>query len=430
MLYAWENAWNSAQPHLSSITTAIRAPSTVNPRVIRVGQLDSELLDQQLVQLLQEPINKALSLINNSLRANFELELTLLIQLTLYKLSVWNTGASYGAKLQDLKFFVPSTSSHTLSSSRLPRRTLLNHIFLTLIVPYVHSRLRSHALSRAWPDAPSSDRRRKAWNVLNLLESTHTLFGLVNFVAFLWGGQYRTLADRFLKMKLVPARRSVKRDVSYEFMNRQMVWHAFTEFLLFLLPLLNARSIRRRFYRLASNASLTHLFSLLPEKARGIFGIVKDLKSLPTGAQRTRGKFWSLPEDQCGICAENASFNPNLSEPANMFTVLANSPTGLPSADPLEPPAYPIFTPYVTSCGHVYCYHCIAERMLWAVDEAGNGQSWECIRCGADVKRAERLSIKVFESDPDSECEFSSDLEMITDMSGSLGSYSESVLSE
>lgn len=29
-------------------------------------------------------------------------------------------------------------------------------------------------------------------------------------------------------MRLVPSRRLTKRDVSYEFMNRQMVWHAFT----------------------------------------------------------------------------------------------------------------------------------------------------------------------------------------------------------
>jgi peroxin-2 len=161
-----------------------------------------------------------------------------------------------------------------------------------------------------------------------------------------------------------------------------------------------------------------------------MFGIAKDSKSLPIGAQRTRGKFWSLPEDQCGVCAENASFNPNLSEPANMFTVLAISTAGLPPAEPLEPPSFPIFTPYVTSCGHIYCYHCIAERMIWAVDEAGNGQNWECIRCGADVKRAERFSVEVFEGDPNSECEFSSDLDMITDMSGSMGSYSESALSE
>lgn len=42
------------------------------------------------------------------------------------------------------------------------------------------------------------------------------------------GTSYRTIADRILQMSLVPSRRLVKRDVSYEFMNRQMVWHAFT----------------------------------------------------------------------------------------------------------------------------------------------------------------------------------------------------------
>lgn len=40
--------------------------------------------------------------------------------------------------------------------------------------------------------------------------------------------RYRTLTDRLLHMRLVPARKLVKRNVSYEFMNRQMVWHAFT----------------------------------------------------------------------------------------------------------------------------------------------------------------------------------------------------------
>jgi peroxin-2 len=36
------------------------------------------------------------------------------------------------------------------------------------------------------------------------------------------------MADRLLNISLVPSRRLVRRDVSYEFMNRQMVWHAFT----------------------------------------------------------------------------------------------------------------------------------------------------------------------------------------------------------
>lgn len=40
--------------------------------------------------------------------------------------------------------------------------------------------------------------------------------------------RYRTLTDRLLRLRLVPLQRSSSRSVSYEFMNRQMVWHAFT----------------------------------------------------------------------------------------------------------------------------------------------------------------------------------------------------------
>ncbi len=49
-------------------------------------------------------------------------------------------------------------------------------------------------------------------------------FGISRLISY----SHRTLADRILGMRLVPSRKLVKRDVSYEFMNRQMVWHAFT----------------------------------------------------------------------------------------------------------------------------------------------------------------------------------------------------------
>lgn len=55
----------------------------------------------------------------SSFKARFEPELQLLIQLVLYKLSIWNTGASYGAKLQDLRYVVPSTSSKRLAREPL-----------------------------------------------------------------------------------------------------------------------------------------------------------------------------------------------------------------------------------------------------------------------------------------------------------------------
>ncbi|KAJ7044485.1 Pex12 amino terminal region-domain-containing protein [Mycena alexandri] len=412
-----ESAWESAQTRLAEIRALswIDGPSL---RTIRVGQLDAELLDQELVHLLQEPISKALN------SPQWKPELSLFIQLVLYRLSVWNTGATYGAKLQDLRYVVPNPSG-PLSPSGLPCRVLLAHGALTVLVPYLHARLRAHALSRAWPDAPSSDRRRKAWDLLVSLESTHSVAALLSFIAFLWDGRFRTVADRLLNMSLIPSRRLVKRDVSYEFMNRQMVWHAFTEFLLFLLPLVSARGIRRRIARITSSISSL----LLPPRSN-------DQKSDPV-----RGKYWSLPRDQCAICAENASFSLNLAEPTNAFTALtgpssahASAPENTTPGSDAEPPLHPINTPYLASCGDVYCYHCLAERMMRAADD-DEGQKWECLRCGRRVESADRLVVEIDSGGSEvsgSDYDFSSDMD-VTDMSGSIlsmGTYSESGLSE
>ncbi|KAJ7684035.1 Pex12 amino terminal region-domain-containing protein [Mycena rosella] len=397
-------AWDSAQTRLAELRARGSSDGPA-PRTIRVGQLDAELLDQELVHLLQEPISRAL----NSPR--WKPELSVFIQLVLYKLSVWNTGATYGAKLQDLRYVVPHSSGQ-LSPSGLPRRILLLHGTLTVLVPYLHTRLRAHALSHAWPDAPSSDRRRKAWDLLVSLESTHSLAALLSFIAFLWDGRFRTVADRLLNMSLVPARRL--------FMNRQMVWHAFTEFLLFLLPLVSARSIRRRITRITS--LMTPSF-FQPSR-------LDAPKSGPA-----RGKYWTLPQDQCAICAENASFSLNLAEPANAFTSLAaslpgnaSSPESTTPGSDTEPPLHPIHTPYLASCGDVYCYHCIAERMMRAADEE-EGQKWECLRCGQRVESADRLVVEVESGGSEvsgSDYDFSSDMD-VTDMSSSMasmGSYS------
>lgn len=204
------------------------------------------------------------------------------------------------------------------------------------------------------------------------------------------------------------------------------------EFLLFLLPLISARTIRRRFYRITS--------SLSPAALSSYPLIKKFLKLKPNSTEKgfsnssKRGKYWSLSQDQCAICFENAKFNLNVSEPTNLFTSLAasSSSSELSEQDAgSEPPAYPIYNPYQTSCGHIYCYHCVAERMLRTADEADVDLGWECLRCGDYVKDTHRYVIEVVESESsESDYEFSSDLDLGTDLSGSMGSYSESGLSD
>jgi len=396
---SWQQLWEQTQPTLRNAERSLA--STTSPaasRILRVGLLDAELLDVELVNLLRDPLSKALGLVNVALKSRFEPELSLFIQLTLYRLSVWATGASYGAKLQDLKYTVPSmTDDGHVLSSRLPRKILLVHGALTILVPYVHARLRAHALSNAWPDAPSSDRRRKAWEVMTKLETTHAVLALASFVAFLWDGQYRTTVDRLLGMKLVPSRRLVRRNVSYDFMNRQMVWHAFTEFLVFLLPLLPHRKLRR----VAGTAAdaimhpLDTLSAVIPSSASSALGLEARVGRPTDGESARRGKLAHLPEDECAICYENATTTLNIVDTTH--TLSGNIPSrstsdSLPTARKDEPPAHPLTTPYRTSCGHVYCYTCIAEKMLRVADEGGG--PWECLRCGKPVRSAERLRVE------------------------------------
>ncbi|KAL4076105.1 Pex12 amino terminal region-domain-containing protein [Scleroderma yunnanense] len=408
----WQEAWDAAQPKISLIRGLYNTSDSPTPRPLRVNQLDSELLDQQLIHLLCEPLQRALGVVNTSLRTRFELELSLLVQLTLYKFSVWTHGATYGSKLQGLRYNVAHNAKGPLSPSGLPRCTLVIHGALTILLPYCYNRLRNHAVSRAWPDAPSNDKRHIAWKTLTRLEVAHSLLGLLNFAVFLCNGRYRSLTDRLLKMVLVPTKSKVTREVSYEFMNRQMVWHAFTEFLLFLLPLISAKFLQRSFVR-----GMSRLTSLLIPSPN-------DRKS----RQRKHGKYEALPVDQCAICAENASYTLDLGYSADALTLLAPYPSTKERPSQVVPddemPIFAIHTPYVTSCGHIYCYYCITERMIRTAEE-GAETGWECLRCAEHVRSADRWETEesvARDSGSDSDYEFSSEFGA-TDLSGSVSSY-------
>jgi peroxin-2 len=60
---SWQQAWDSAQPRLQTIRQSLPTLPYAAPRVLRVGQLDAELLDQELLQILTEPLGKAIGLI-------------------------------------------------------------------------------------------------------------------------------------------------------------------------------------------------------------------------------------------------------------------------------------------------------------------------------------------------------------------------------
>ncbi len=180
----------------------------------------------------------------------------------------------------------------------------------------------------------------------------------------------------------------------------------------------------RRLIRLMTSVvSRSILGSLLP--LQGI------LKLPPTwGDQRKvdrkEGKYLTLPEGHCAICVENAALKSRESEPT-----YALQSVGFLEPLPEEHSSYPIYNPYQTSCGHVYCYHCVAEKILQTAIEAETKFSWECLRCGEGVKEVHRYKVEISESETsESDYDFSSDLDLGTDLSGSVCTYSESDCSD
>ena len=54
----------------------------------------------------------------------------------------------------------------------------------------------------------------------------------------------RSVLERLLGARLVYSKGTMARALSFEYLNRQLVWHELSELLLFLLPLLNVARIK------------------------------------------------------------------------------------------------------------------------------------------------------------------------------------------
>ena len=166
---------------------------------------------------------------------------------------------------------------------------------------------------------------------------------------------------------------------------------------MFLLPLLPHRKLRR----VAGTAAgaimhpLDTLSAVIPSSASSALGLEARVGRLADGESPRRGKLAHLPEDECAICYENATTTLNIVDTTHSLS--GNIPSRSISGSHFtarkdEPPAHPLTTPYRTSCGHVCCYTCVAEKMLRAADEGGG--PWECLRCGKPVHSAERLRVE------------------------------------
>lgn len=100
----WTAQWKELQPMLRKVRRSMATVRALPLRVMRVSQLDSDILDMELFDILKEQLWSSLSLFQPTIRERFEPELLALLNLVLFKFSVYDSGATYGAQLQNLKY--------------------------------------------------------------------------------------------------------------------------------------------------------------------------------------------------------------------------------------------------------------------------------------------------------------------------------------
>lgn len=272
--------------------------------VLRIDQLDALELDSALEQLLWTQFSQCFQNCRPGLLTPAEPELRALLQLLLWRFTLYSNSATVGQSLLSLRY-------HNLSSASryrpLTRRQKWGLALLDIGARWLQERSHSLLLLLGLSAGGAASQPEGGLLALGLRRcfglvcSVAQIASVVNFLVFLRKGQHPRLSERIVGARAAFSKPDVVRDVSYQYMNRELLWHGFSEFLIFLLPLINTR-------RLKATAS-----------------------SFVFGGAKTEGKVASEGQgllNQCGLCGE-----------------------------------WPTM-PHTVGCRHVFCYYCIKSHSM------------------------------------------------------------------
>ncbi|XP_047468087.1 peroxisome biogenesis factor 2 [Mugil cephalus] len=289
----------------------IRRPGRTEPDldsqipVLRISQLDALELDSALEQLLWTQFSQCFLNFRPGVLTPLEPELKALLHLLLWRFTLYSNSATVGQSLLSLRY-------HNASSSSPGYRPLTSRQKLGLALLTVGPRWlqeRSHNLLSGLgfgargpvPESSGGFLRPSLRNALTLVSGVAKFASLINFFVFLRNGRHPVVAERITGVRAVFSKPNVVRDVTYQYMNRELLWHGFAEFLIFLLPLINTRKLK---------AAISSV----------VFGGVRD-----DGQGSKEGqKVWK----ECGLCGE-----------------------------------WPTM-PHTVGCQHVFCYYCIKSHSI------------------------------------------------------------------
>jgi hypothetical protein len=257
---------------------------------------------------------------------------------------------------------VPSTAPIGLS-----RAQKVLYFTGSVLLRYCWARLNHRMTMEGWGGYPEGDWHRRVYKLARNMEHAYQALNIINFIAFLhngWSGlghvsiypfsdefmsisqhsltivfvryalsvcmcsvlvfflSYRTLLERLLSLRLLYSRPRVSRQVSFEFMNQQIAWQALSDFMLFILPLINFDSIGKLFMWTGRTIGLLPPIPTASANSTGV-GSVSLVEAMQVG---------------CPCCHLAPASQPYIAHP----------------------------------CGHIFCYYCLSGNRLAASSQARN----------------------------------------------------------
>lgn len=274
----------------------------------RVQQLDAEVLQIELDSLFVHQLKKCLSFLDMfapKLVSAIQPELELMIKFYIFKHSLWVNDATLGQELLNLKL-ISRDETTGLQPLKASQKTGLG--FLEILMPYLNERFGSLLSS-----IPRLQTR---------IEDTLRALNLLNFIAFLSNGRYRSLTHRLLGVSCsLKDAASIFSSQNYDYMSREILWFSFAEFASFILPLINVVKIKNYLTRLVREKPTASL-------------------SITSPSQRSQSDLLT-----CAVC--NAS-------PVNAREI---------------------------GCIHCFCYYCVTVSLLSDPDHG-----FVCPKCNHSVK--------------------------------------------
>lgn len=215
----------------------------MSARVLRVTQLDAVELDDELLSVLQKQLVAVFKVLPYTRLLQFKPELRAALKTFLWWHSVYNKGQTFGQYMLDVQYSTNSTLPTTLS---------FHHKFIILLLSVCVEwfRDRFHVIISLLSLGLTP---RQLELILNYITAVTNTLSLFNFTVFLLQGGYATLYERLVGVVVAPSQPQSLRAMSYDYMNREILWHGFSEFIFFVLPHLNLFTVKNWLRRVSNS---------------------------------------------------------------------------------------------------------------------------------------------------------------------------------